>query len=286
MGRLDGKVALVTGAARGQGRSHAVRLANEGADIIVVDACSAFPALRYSMPDSEELERTARLVRSAGRRVITRQMDVREHRAMRDAVAEDAAQLGGLHIVVANAGVLGLAGDPPIDAWSDVIDVNLTGAINTVHATLPHLGDGASIIAIGSLSALITELNNTTPGADLGHSAYVLSKRLLAQYIHDLARQMAPLGIRVNIVHPTNCDTPMLQNDTMYRAFRPDLASPTRDEAEPAFNVLHAIRVPYVDPADVSSAVAFLASDESRFITGMQLRVDAGGYVKAHEYRD
>lgn len=286
MSKLTGKVALVTGAARGQGRSHAVRLAQDGADIIAVDACVPYASLRYPMPDSAELESTARDVRDIGRRVITRKLDVRDRSALREAVAEDADELGGLHVVVANAGVLGLAGDPPVDAWSDVVDTNLTGAINTIHAALPLLGDGSSVIAIGSLSALITELNNTTPGADLGHSAYVLSKRLLAQYVHDLARQMAPRGVRVNIVHPTNCDTPMLQNDTMYRAFRPDLTSPTREDAEPVFNVLHAMPVPHVATHDVSSAVAFLASDESRFITGMQMRVDAGGYVKARDYRE
>lgn len=285
MGRLDGKVALITGAARGQGRSHALRLAQEGADIIAVDACSAFAALRYPMPDPGELECTAQSVRDAGRRVITRQIDIRDHRDLRDAVAEDVDRLGGLDIVVANAGVLGLHGDPPVEAWSDVIDVNLTGSINTIHAALPHLGQGASIVAIGSLSALIIEGHSTAPGADLGHSAYVLSKRLLAHYIHDLARQMAPQGIRVNVVHPTNCDTPMLQNDTMYRAFRPDLSAPTRDDAERVFNVLQAMPVPYVAARDVSDAVVFLASDESRYITGMQLRVDAGGYLKVHDYR-
>ncbi|AKK25494.1 mycofactocin-coupled SDR family oxidoreductase [Mycobacterium sp. EPa45] len=284
MTRLEGKVAFVTGAARGQGRAHAVRLAEEGAHIIAIDLCSEIPSLRYEMPGSHDLQETVRLVEKTGRRIIATQVDVRDADALRNAVAAGVGEFGGLHIVVANAGVLGLAGNPPLDAWADVLDINLTGALNTIHATLTFLEPGASIIAIGSLSALVASMNNNSPGVDLGHSAYILAKRLLAQYVHELARQLAPRSIRVNIVHPTNCDTPMLQNDTMYRAFRPDLNHPTRDDAEPMFNVLHAMPVPHVAPADVSSAVAYLASDEARFVTGMQLRIDAGGYVKANDY--
>ncbi|MGW0246148.1 mycofactocin-coupled SDR family oxidoreductase [Nocardia goodfellowii] len=285
MGRVQGKVAFITGAARGQGRSHAVRLAEEGADIIAVDICQDIDSIGYPMATPEDLEETVRLVQKAGRRIVAVHSDVRDAAQMRAAVERGIAELGKLDIVIAQAGIAGMKGEPPIQAWSDVVDTNLVGVINTVQAALPHLPEGASIIATGSTAALMNlEGADITPGKDLGGVAYVFAKRALSQYMHFLATHIAPRKIRANVVHPTNCDTPMLQSEPMYRSFRPDLDKPTRQDAEPAFHVQQAMPIPFVDPVDISNAVLFLASDESRYVTGMQLRVDGGGYLKWYDF--
>lgn len=284
MGRVQGKVAFITGAARGQGRSHAVRLAEEGADIIAVDICQDIDSIKYALATPEDLEETARLVEKQGRRIVATQADVREPAQLRAALARGIAELGGLDIVVAQAGIAGMKGEPPMQAWSDVIATNLVGVINTIHAALPHLGEGASIIATGSVAALMIVRPMDEPGKDLGGVAYMLSKQELALYMHELATHLAPRKIRANTVHPTNVDTPMLQSEPMYRSFRPDLANPTRADAEPSFMRQQAMPIPYVEPVDISNAVLYLASDESRYVTGQQLRVDAGGYLKWREY--
>ncbi|MDV7240950.1 MULTISPECIES: mycofactocin-coupled SDR family oxidoreductase [Rhodococcus] len=284
MGRVEGKVAFVTGAARGQGRSHAVRLAEEGADIIAVDLCSDIAAIGYPMATPEDLEETVRLVEKHGRRIVAVQTDVRQVDQLRAAVERGIAELGSLDIVVAQAGVAGMKGEPQIDAWCAVVDTNLIGTMNAVQVALPHLGDGASIIATGSTAALMDVSKVDVPGKDLGGIAYVFSKRALSQYIHELATHLAPRGIRANVVHPTNCNTDMLQSEPMYRSFRPDLEHPTRADAEPAFGVQQAMPIPYVEPEDISNTVLFLASDEARYVTGMQMRVDGGGYLKWYDY--
>lgn len=284
MGRVEGKVAFVTGAARGQGRSHAVRLAEEGADIIAVDLCSNIAAIGYPMATLEDLEETVRLVEKHGRRIVAIQADVRQVDQLRAAVERGIAELGSLDIVVAQAGVAGMKGEPQIDAWCAVVDTNLIGTMNAIQAALPHLGDGASIIATGSTAALMDVSKVDVPGKDLGGVAYVFSKRALSQYIHELATHLAPRGIRANVVHPTNCNTDMLQSEPMYRSFRPDLEHPTRADAEPAFGVQQAMQIPYVEPEDISNTVLFLASDEARYVTGMQMRVDGGGYLKWYDY--
>ncbi|MDV7354309.1 mycofactocin-coupled SDR family oxidoreductase [Rhodococcus oxybenzonivorans] len=284
MGRVEGKVAFVTGAARGQGRSHAVRLAEEGADIIAVDLCSNIAAIGYPMATLEDLEETVRLVEKHGRRIVAIQADVRQVDQLRAAVERGIAELGSLDIVVAQAGVAGMKGEPQIDAWCAVVDTNLIGTMNAIQAALPHLGDGASIIATGSTAALMDVSKVDVPGKDLGGVAYVFSKRALSQYIHELATHLAPRGIRANVVHPTNCNTDMLQSEPMYRSFRPDLEHPTRADAEPAFGVQQAMPIPYVEPEDISNTVLFLASDEARYVTGMQMRVDGGGYLKWYDY--
>ena len=285
MGRVEGKVAFVTGAARGQGRSHAVRLAEEGADIIAVDLCKNIDSMGYPMATPEDLEETARLIEKEGRRVITAVADVRDAEGLRAAVERGINELGKLDVVVAQAGVAGMKGDPPTQAWCDVIDTNLIGTINAVQVALPHLSEGASIIATGSLAAMMDISKVDQPGKDLGGVAYVFSKRTLSNYIHELATHIAPQGIRANVIHPTNCNTDMLQSEPMYRSFRPDLEAPTREDATPAFYVQQAMRVPWVEPGDISNMVLFLASDESRCVTGMQMRVDAGGYLKWYDYR-
>ncbi|WP_433152757.1 mycofactocin-coupled SDR family oxidoreductase [Actinomadura nitritigenes] len=285
MGRVDGKVAFITGAARGQGRSHAVRLAEEGADIIAVDLCQDYETVGYPLARPDDLKETVRLVEELGRRVVAVQADVREAAQLRDAVERGVAELGRLDIVVAQAGVAGMKGQPPLRAWSDVVDTNLIGTINAVQAALPHLPEGGSIIATGSTAALMVIGTIDDPGKDPGGHAYMYAKQALSQYIHELARNVAPLRIRANVVHPTNCNTDMLHSEPMYRSFRPDLEHPTRADAEPAFGVQQAMPVPYVEPKDISDMVLFLASDESRYVTGMQMRVDAGGYLKWHDYK-
>jgi SDR family mycofactocin-dependent oxidoreductase len=284
MGRVEGKVAFVTGAARGQGRSHAVRLAEEGADIIAIDLCQDIKTIKYAMSTPEDLKETVRLVEAQGRRIVAEQADVREPAQLAAALERGIAELGRLDIVVASAGIAGMKGEPPLQAWSDVIGTNLLGVINTIQAALPHLGEGASIIATGSTAALMITRPMPQAGKDPGGSAYMLAKQSLSQYVHELATNVAPLNIRANVIHPTNVNTAMLQSEPMYQSFRPDLEHPTREDAEPAFPAQQAMPIPYVEPVDISNAVLFLASDEARYITGIQLRVDGGGYLKWHEY--
>jgi SDR family mycofactocin-dependent oxidoreductase len=284
MGRVQGKVAFVTGAARGQGRSHAVRLAEEGADIIAVDRCEDFETVGYPMATPEDLQETARLVEKTGRRIVTAQVDVSDAGRLKSALENGIAELGRLDIVVTSAGIAGMKGSGDLHAWVDVMNTNLIGTLNAIHVALPHLGEGASIIATGSTAALMDVAKNDNPGADPGGAAYLHSKRLLSQYVHNLAAELAPRGIRANVIHPTNCNTPMLQSEPMYKSFRPDLEHPTQADAEPVFYVQQAMKVPWVEPEDISNMVLFLASDEARYVTGTQQRVDAGGYLKWYDY--
>ena len=284
MGRVQGKVAFVTGAGRGQGRSHAVRLAEEGADIIAVDRCEDFATIGYPMATPEDLAETAQFVEKTGQRCITAKVDVSDVVSLKSILDDGVAELGKLDIVVTAAGIAGMKGSADLQAWVDVINTNLIGTINAIQVALPHLGEGASIIATGSTAALMDVGKNDNPGADPGGSAYLHSKRLLSQYVHNLAAELAPRGIRANVVHPTNTNTPMLQSAPMYKSFRPDLENPTQADAEPVFYVQQAMKVPWVEPEDISNMVLFLASEESRFVTGMQMRVDAGGYLKWYDY--
>lgn len=273
MGRVSGKVAFITGAARGQGRAHAVRLAEEGADIIAVDLCADVPEMAYPGGTEAELAETARLVERAGRRVVARTADVRSLAQLTTAVDAGVAALGRLDIVVANAGVLTAVG--PFDtmseaAFMDTLDINLTGAWRTVRASMPHLrasGPGSSIILTSS-SAGIRASRQT--------SHYVASKSGLVGLMKAMALELGPEMIRVNSVHPTQVDTPMIQNEFMYRRARPDLENPGRDDLAAASLPRMAIPVPWVDPVEVSHAVVFLASEESRYVTGLAMTVDAG----------
>jgi SDR family mycofactocin-dependent oxidoreductase len=284
MGRVQGKVAFITGAGRGQGRSHAVRLAEEGADIIAVDRCEDFATVGYPMATPEDLEETAHFVEKTGQRIVTAKVDVADGGGLKSALEAGIAELGRLDIVVTAAGIAGMKGSADLPAWIDVMNTNLIGTINAIHAALPHLSDGASIIATGSTAALMDVAKNDNPGSDPGGAAYLHSKRLLSQYVHNLAAELAPRGIRANVVHPTNTNTPMLQSAPMYKSFRPDLDDPTRADAEPVFYVQQAMKIPWVEPEDISNMVLFLASDEARYITGTQQRVDAGGYLKWYDY--
>jgi SDR family mycofactocin-dependent oxidoreductase len=284
MGRVQGKVAFVTGAGRGQGRSHAIRLAEEGADIIAVDRCEDFATVGYPMATPEDLEETAQFVEKTGQRIVTAKVDVGDAGALKTALEEGVAELGRLDIVVTSAGIAGMKGSGDMNAWVDVINTNLIGTLNAIHVALPHLSEGASIIATGSTAALMDVSKNDNPGTDPGGAAYLHSKRLLSQYVHNLATELAPRGIRANVIHPTNCNTPMLQSEPMYKSFRPDLEHPTKADAEPVFYVQQAMKVPWIEPEDISNMVLFLASDEARYVTGTQQRVDAGGYLKWYDY--
>jgi SDR family mycofactocin-dependent oxidoreductase len=286
MGRVQGKVAFITGAARGQGRSHAVRLAEEGADIIAVDICHDIESLDagYQTATADDLKETARLVEALDRRIVTVQADVRERAQLVEAIDRGLAEFGKLDIVVANAGIIGQKSSVPLQAWADVYDTNGLGIINAIHAALPHLKEGASIIATGSTAAFMNVLPIKQAGTDSGGVAYMVAKRMVATFVHDLARELAPRNIRANVVHPTNVNTEMMNNEVMYRSVRPDLEHPTLEDALPAYKVQQAMDISWVEPRDISNAVLFLASDESRFVTGAQLRVDAGGYLKWYDY--
>ena len=279
-GRLEGKVAFITGAARGQGRSHAVRLAQEGADIIAVDICEQIESNPYPLATPEDLEETKRLVESLDRRIVTAKADVRERSQLRDALGAGVAELGRLDIVLANAGILPMAmGDPdPLD-FVDATDVDLLGVMNAVAVALPHLPDHSSIVVTGSTAAMLPGTTDN-PAMGPGSAGYGWAKKTLMGYVEQMALHLAPKFIRVNCVHPTNVDTHLLHNDGLYSMFRPDLENPTREDVEPAFTTFQAMPIPYVEPVDISNLMLFLASDESRYITGQQIRVDAGSLLK------
>ncbi|MBH0775279.1 mycofactocin-coupled SDR family oxidoreductase [Nocardia bovistercoris] len=283
-GRVEGKVAFITGAARGQGRSHAVRLAEEGADIIAVDLCRDIETNTYALSRPEDLDETARLVEKTGRRIVTHQADVRQRAQLEDALKAGVAEFGGLDIVVAQAGIAPMLSPEHVQAWIDVLDVNLIGVLNAVHAALPYLKAGGSVIATGSAAAFLPNDQVAEPGADPGGQGYMVAKTGLAAYMHELARALSPKMIRANVVHPTNVNTAMLQSDAMYRVFRPDLENPTKDDAVVAFPAQQAMPIPWVETVDISNAIVYLASDESRYVTGLQLRVDGGSYLKSYAY--
>jgi len=278
MGRMAGKVAVVSGAARGQGRSHARMLAAEGADIVAIDLCEDIATNEYPLARPEDLEETARLVEKEGQTAITAIADVRDRVALSEVIDRAVAELGHLDVVVANAGIAPL-NSPEAQAWVDAVDVDLIGVINVIHVSLKHLQSGSSIIATGSLAAYLAMMRSDG-GAPSGGAGYQFSKQVVAHYVNDLALTLAPKGIRVNALHPTNVNTDMLQSPPMYRAFRPDLPEPTRADAELAFPVMNAMPIPYIEPEDVSELVLFLASDASRYVTGQQIKVDAGGFLK------
>ena len=279
-GRLEGKVAFITGAARGQGRSHAVRLAQEGADIIAVDICEQIESNPYPLATPEDLDETKRLVERLDRRIVTAKADVRERSQLRDALGAGVAELGRLDIVLANAGILPMAmGDPdPLD-FVDATDVDLLGVMNAVAVALPHLPDHSSSVVTGSTAAMRPGTTDN-PAMGPGSAGYGWAKKTLMGYVEQMALHLAPKFIRVNCVHPTNVNTHLLHNDGLYSMFRPDLENPTREDVGPAFTTFQAMPIPYVEPVDISNLMLFLASDESRYITGQQIRVDAGSLLK------
>ena len=278
MGRMDGKVVFITGAARGQGRAHAVRIAEEGGSVIATDLCADISSNGYPLATPEDLETTARLVEKRGGRAFTRIADVRDRAALASAIEEGIAEFGRLDGVVAQAGICPLGSTEP-QAFIDAVAVDFVGVLNAIDVALPYLGQGGSIVATGSTAALIPgSLDNSAKGA--GGMGYSWGKRAVATIVHDLSVVLAPKRIRVNAIHPTNVNTDMLHSRPMYKAFRPDLDDPTLEDVLPVLPAMTATGDPYVEPEDVADTVLFLLSDESKFVTGMQMRVDAGGYAK------
>ena len=274
--RATGKVALITGAARGQGRSHAVRLAREGADVIAVDLCSQISTVPYPMATVADFDETVRQVEEANGRIFAVKADVRDFDGLRGALDAGVAEFGRLDIVVANAGIVSYATAAVLaeSAWADVIDTNLTGAWHTVKAAIPHMtagGRGGSIVLTSSVAGLRGYQN-------MAH--YTAAKHGLVGLMRALALELAPQMIRVNTIHPGTVDTEMVQNGATYRLFGPDLTNPTRDDVAKRFESLNALPVPWIDVADTSDAMAFLVSDEARYITGTTLPVDAGTLLK------
>ena len=277
MRRVEGKVAFITGAARGQGRSHAIRLAQEGADIIAIDVCEDIPGTPYAGATEEDLAETVRQVEALDRRIVATKADVRDFGALKAAVDEGVAQLGRLDIVSANAGILsGMAPAEELseEFWSDMVNINLSGVWRTAKAAIPHIkagGRGGSIILTSSAAGLMAYPNV---------SHYVSAKHGVVGLMRTLALELAPFMIRVNSIHPTQVDTDMIMNEATYKLFCPDLENPTRADFEPASQTMNALPIPWVESIDISNAVLFLASDEARYITGVTLPVDAGAVIK------
>ncbi|MCV7092537.1 mycofactocin-coupled SDR family oxidoreductase [Mycobacterium interjectum] len=276
-GRVAGKVAFISGAARGQGRSHAVHLAQEGADIIAIDVCGPIDNLAYPHSTPEDLAETADLVKGHNRRIVTAQVDVRDYEALKAAVDGGVDQLGRLDIIVANAGI-GTFGNKlhkiRENVWQDMIDVNLSGVWHTVKAGVPHIiagGRGGSIVLTGSVGS-------HKAMAYTGH--YIAAKHGVIGLMRAFAVELGQHMIRVNSVHPSQVNTPMTMNDVTFRLFRPDLENPGPDDFAPFSQMTHTLPVPWVEAADISNAVLFLASDESRYVTGVSLPVDAGALLK------
>jgi len=271
-GRLGGKVALITGAARGIGRAQAVRFAQEGADVIALDVCGPVDTVLIPPATPEDLAETARLVAAAGRRAVTDIVDVRDADGLGAAADRAVERFGGLDIVCATAGITsrGVATDMSEQVWQTMLDVNLTGVWRTCKVAVPHLiarGSG-SVILVSSIAGL---------RGLVGVAHYTAAKHGVVGLMRSLANELAPHGIRVNTVHPTNVDTPMIQNDVVSSAFRPDLdRPPTRAEFAEAARSMNMLDVPWVEPVDVANASLFLASEEARYVTASTLTVDAG----------
>jgi SDR family mycofactocin-dependent oxidoreductase len=278
-GRFAGKVVLVTGVARGQGRSHAVRFAEEGADVIGVDICADIASTAATQGSLEDLEETRKLVEAAGGQHHLVQADVRRYDELSAAIDEGVRRFGRLDVVAANAGINSVmpAITIPEQTWQDMLDVVLTGVWHTVKAAVPHLqagGRGGAMVFTSSVCGY-----EGLPG--LAH--YNAAKHGVEGLAKTLAAELGPDGIRVNTVNPTNVNTPMIQNEFVWRMFMPDLEHPTQEDAEKPgspFRALHVLDIPWVEPVDISEAVLFLASDAARYITGVQLPIDAGFMVK------
>ena len=277
-GRMEGKVVLVTGAARGQGRAHAVRLAQEGADIIAVDLCAGIDTVvgKYPPATREDLDQTVVEVEKLDRRVVARVADVRDQAALDAAVADGVAELGRLDGVVANAGIAsyGRAWELDEATWQDMLDVNLTGVWHTTKAAIPQLIEGDR----GGAMVFTSSIGGFKGIQQVGH--YVSAKHGIVGLMRNLANELAPYRVRVNTVHPTNVDTHMIQNPGTWGMFAPGDPEPTQDKAIAGFTSLNALEIPWIESVDVANAVLFLLSDEARYITGATLPVDAGAAIK------
>jgi (+)-trans-carveol dehydrogenase len=272
VGRADGKVALITGAARGQGRSHALRLAEEGARVTLLDICAQIEQVPYPLATPEDLKETERLVAAAGGQAISGVVDIRVQAVLDGAVADTIAEFGRLDVVVANAGITeyNKLHEIPDDVFTTVLDVNLGGAWRTMKAAIPVLidqGEGGSIILTSSVAGL----------KGMQHLAhYCASKHAIVGLMRVASLELAQHNIRVNTVNPGGVLTPMIDNDMTRTIFRPELTAPTIEDMAEASKGLHALGIPWLESIDVSNAVVYLASDEARYVTGVALPVDAG----------
>ncbi|WP_067664964.1 mycofactocin-coupled SDR family oxidoreductase [Nocardia miyunensis] len=273
MGKLDGKVAFITGAGRGQGRSHAIRFAREGADIIAVDTTRPVDTVPYPLSSAEDLAETVRAVQATGRRIVARDADVRDYAALAETVREGVSAFGRLDIVVANAGISSPASTLEMseETWQDMIDINLTGVWKSLRASVPHVidgGRGGAVVITSSLAAVHANEN-------MAH--YSASKAGQVMLMKVVAKELAPHNIRVNTVHPTTVATEMILNDATYRLFRPDLENPGRADFEEAARTLNRLPVAALEPEDITATVLHLVSDDAKFITGTTQLIDAGG---------
>jgi SDR family mycofactocin-dependent oxidoreductase len=266
MGRVEGKVAFITGAARGQGRSHAIRLAEEGADIIAIDLCDAVPDVGYRAATDEDLAQTVKEVEATGRRILASKVDVRDRDAVREAIDAGVAELGHLDIAIANAGICIMRPWDEVtpEIWRNTIDINLTGAWNTIQQAAPHL------VAAGGGSIILTSSAAGLKGLPF-LSPYVASKHGLVGLMRSYASELAEHSIRVNSVHPTGVDTPMGNGEGMA-----DVGRWLQEHPKLGGMMVNALPVEITQPIDISNAVLFLASDEARYITALTMTVDAG----------
>jgi (+)-trans-carveol dehydrogenase len=278
MGLVDGKVALVTGAGRGQGRSHAVRLAAEGADIIAVDICATpLETLSYELSTEDDLDATLKEIKATGRRAVKAIADVRSLAEMERAVGAGLAELGKIDIVCANAGIgsWAVVWEMTAQQWSEMVDINLTGVFNSVRAALPSMvqrGEGGSLVLTSSTAGLRAYQNT---------AHYTAAKHGVIGLMKVLTQECGPHGIRVNAVCPTTVRTPLVINDSTFELFAPDVENPGEDDVREAFSGLNILPdVPWIEPSDVSDAVLFLCSDAAKYVTGVALPIDAGNTVK------
>jgi (+)-trans-carveol dehydrogenase len=277
MSKLEGKVAFITGAARGQGRSHAVRLAEDGADIVAVDVCAEIETVPYSLGTADELAETAALVEKAGRRCVTATADIRSLEQLEAAVALAKETFGRIDILVSNAGIWSMSADSwslDEETWQTMIDINLSGQWKTAKAVIPTMIEGGTGGAITITSSSIG-LKATT-----GNVHYTSAKHGVIGLVRTLAHELASHDIRVNAICPTTVNTPMITNEALYGLFRPDLESPSLPDIESGLIDLNLLDVSMIEPADVSAAISWLVSDDARYVTGIALPIDAGSTAK------
>jgi SDR family mycofactocin-dependent oxidoreductase len=276
-GRVQGKTAFITGLARGQGRAHAVKLASEGADIVGIDICAQIGTVAYPMSTPDDLQQTVKLVEQADRRILARTGDVRDPQSLTSLYQEGLDMFGHIDLVVANAGIMPVwgPGSDTMQAWHDCLDVLLTGVLNTVETAYPRLlkqGTGGSIVITSSMAGVMPMMR-TLGGRTLGLLGYSAAKAALVNLAQNYASILAPHNIRVNTVHPTGVNTPMVDNDMVRDRF-------ANADPQDVLALVNAIPVEFVDADDIANAVLFLCSDESRYLTGSALRVDAGSSLR------
>ncbi len=277
MGKLDGKVAFITGAARGQGRSHAIRLAEEGADIVAVDICQPIETVPYASATEDDLAETVLLVEKAGQRALAAEADIRSSEQLDEAVVRAKESFGHIDILVSNAGIWSLSHESwklDDETWQTMLDINLTGQWKTTKAVIP------TMIEQGTGGAITITSSSIGLKATTGNVHYTSAKHGVIGLVRTLAHELAPYAIRCNAVCPTSVDTTMITNDAIYQLFRPDLEHPTFADTEEALTGLNIMPIALLSPLDVSNAICWLVSDEARYVTGIALPVDAGSTAK------